>query len=79
MAEAGEPIAMAAGSVLRAARISLGTAPRRDQMYDTATAVSLDSAWLVNHIEADGQTRPRRAASEYLYYSLVESRSTELP
>src|SRR5438105_1499472 len=27
MAEAGEPIAMAAGSVLREARISLGTAP----------------------------------------------------
>src|SRR5689334_20712016 len=31
------------------------------------------SAWFVYHIEADGQTRPRRAAGEYLYYSLVES------
>jgi hypothetical protein len=58
MAEAGEPIAMAAGSVLRAARISPRTAHPRDQMYDTPTAVNLDSACFVNHIEADGQTRP---------------------
>src|SRR5205807_836547 len=53
MAEAGEPIAMAAGSALRAAGISLGTVSRRNQMYAIATAGNLDSAWFVNHIEAD--------------------------
>lgn len=34
---------------------------------------------VVNHIEWTGKTRPRCAASEYVYYSLVESRSMELP
>ena len=50
---------------------------RRDQL--DATAGNLDSVWFVNHIEVDRQTRLRRAVSEYLYYSLVESRGTELP
>jgi len=49
-----------------------------DQVYATATTLNLDPRGS-STISNGPPTRPRCAASEYLYYSLVESRSTELP